>query len=192
MERTIRIQRHLYSKKVFNLIFQGSGQLLTNRPLLEVTMLALHIIMGAGYGVSFTWDKQTTSNPWPNHTLSFKDAVLGLIEHLLPIVLIPKVFWRLPFHRMKRMKRDYEEFGQYLRDLLGNPKGSGEDTGLGENLISALARSAEMEKGDGSGSSVGLSDDQILGNAFMFLVAGHETTYLPPSPVSTFPNIHFL
>jgi len=153
------------------------------RPLLETTMLALHVIMGAGYGVPFTWDKVSDA-PWPNHRLTFQQATLGLVEHLLPIVLIPKFLWQVPLQRMKRMKRDYEEFGQYLRDLLDQPQTS-QNTGRGENLVSALARSAEMEKGDGvsaGGSTpVRLTDEQILGNAFMILVAGHETTY-PLSP----------
>ena len=135
-------------------------------------MLALHVIMGAGYGVPFTWDK-VSDEPWPNHRMSFKQAVLGLIEHLLAIVIIPKTLWQLPFQRMRTMERNYQEFGQYLRDLLDRPQiQSSGDENRGENLISALVKSAEMDKG--------LTDDQVLGNAFMFLVAGHETTYVTP------------
>ena len=153
-------------------------------------MLALHVIMGAGYGVPFTWDKVSDNTPWPDHRLTFQQATLGLVKHLLPIVLIPKFLWQVPLQRMKRMKCDYEEFGQYLRDLLDQPQTS-QNTGRGENLISALARSAEMEKGDGVPATTGstpvrLTDEQILGNAFMILVAGHETTYpLSPTPPSS-------
>jgi len=147
--------------------------------MFEVTMLALHVIMGAGYGVPFTW-QESSDKPWPKHKLSFKSSVLGLLKHLLGIVVIPKVIWKLPFQRLQTMNEVYDEFGQYLRDLLERPKTLKEED-LSQNLISALSKSAEMEKLDIG--SVGLTEDQIIGNAFIFLVAGHETTYLfkPPS-----------
>lgn len=142
--------------------------------MLEVTMLALHVIMGAGYGVPFTWH-ESSDKPWPKHKLSFKNSVLGLLKHLLGIVIIPKVLWKLPFQKLQTMNEVYDEFGQYLRDLLERPKTLKEQD-LSQNLISALSKSAEMEKRDIG--SAGLTEDQIIGNAFIFLVAGHETTYL--------------
>lgn len=146
-------------------------------------MLALHVIMGAGYGVPFTWH-ESSDKPWPKHKLSFKSSVLGLLKHLLGIVIIPKVLWKLPFRKLQTMNEVYNEFGQYLRDLLERPKTLNEED-LSQNLISALSKSAEMEKREVG--SVGLTEDQIIGNAFIFLVAGHETTYHPHN--TNIPNI---
>jgi len=50
----------------------------------------------------------------------------------------------------------------------------GMERGEGTNLLGALARHARECEELGE---VGLSDDEIIGNTFIFLIAGHETRY---------------
>jgi len=128
--------------------------------------LALHIISAAGFGVSFNWND--SASPWPNHKLSFYNALSTVLERLFLILLTPNVVLNLPFGVLKESQEARSEFGQYLLDLMEREKlaiASREDTKR-ENLMAALIRSSEGE----------LSDSEITGNVFIFLLAGHETT----------------
>ena len=97
----------------------------------------------------------------------------------------------MPYLRVA--KESYEEFGGYMRELLEREKKTEKKTGMegekgeegigmdgireGTNLLGALARHARECEELGE---VGLSDDEIIGNTFIFLIAGHETRYQKP------------
>lgn len=66
-----------------------------------------------------------------------------------------------------------------MKDLLEREKKSGNETDT-PNLLAALARHAKVTAETGE---KGLSDDEIIGNTFIFLIAGHETRYISPSPL---------
>ena len=142
---------------------------------------ALHVITGAGFGVPFSW---TTSSDeiWPSHKLSFRDAISSVLEHLIGIVFLPKKLWKLPIKYLKDCELGYEEFGKYMMELLDREKkklaenkSGGED--IAGNLLAALVKQSARED-DGK---VILTDQEIIGNTFLFLIAGHETTYVPSS-----------
>jgi cytochrome P450 len=136
---------------------------------------ALHVISGAGFGVPFTWEK-SSDDVWPQHTMSFRDAVHTLLTHLLAIVLLPKRILQLPlpWKELRRSGQAYTEFGGYMHDLLEREKSLGKDSD-GLNLMSALVKHSTSED---SAAELGvLQDDEIIGNTFIFLLAGHETTY---------------
>ena len=77
----------------------------------------------------------------------------------------------LPFKRIKKLYQGYVEWGQYMQELLVDKRAQiaagSEESGL--DLMGALIKGTEREKD-------GLSDPEILGNAFIFILAGHETT----------------
>lgn len=76
-----------------------------------------------------------------------------------------------------------------MRELLEREKKKGkEGSEEGTNLLGALARHARECEELGE---VGLSDDEIIGNTFIFLIAGHETR-LSPKENPTFPNFPLL
>jgi cytochrome P450 len=150
-----------------------------NSSLTEETFkIALHVITGAGFGVPFTWNK-SSDEVWPKHTLSFRDAVSNLVNNLLPLVVLPKVVRQLPVQSLRTVEEAYGEFGTYLREILAREKAlskEGKDQDAHPNLLSALVKHAAMvEEG---GVSAALTDQEIIGNTFIFLIAGHETTYL--------------
>lgn len=131
---------------------------------------ALHVIIGAGFGMPFSWDT-ATQDIWPNHQLSFRDAVDVALHHLFAIVAAPKMLWKLPIKHLRDAELGYYEFGTYMRELLEREKQLGEASDR-QNLLSALVKNAASEKGNV------LKDEEIIGNIFIFLIAGHETTYL--------------
>jgi cytochrome P450 len=132
---------------------------------------ALNVIIGAGYGMPFSWDT-ATQDIWPNHKLSFRDAVDTVMHHLFAILLVPEMLLKLPIKHFRDAELGYKEFGSYMRELLERERQLGKASD-GQNLLSALVKHSAMEKGE---QGV-LRDQEIIGNTFIFLIAGHETTY---------------
>jgi cytochrome P450 len=134
---------------------------------------ALHVITGAGFGTPFTWEASTDDVP-PNHQISFREAISSTLAHILTILITPKLLLRtLPFRGMRDSNLAYDEFGRYMRDLVEREKALGEKSD-GQNLLAALAKFSG-DSDDVKGKV--MTDDEIIGNIFVFLMAGHETTY---------------
>jgi len=66
----------------------------------------------------------------------------------------------------------YNEFDLYLHDLLEREKTSNSER---QNLLSALARHVRNSAGTEGSIQGALGDQEVLGNIFLFLIAGHET-----------------
>lgn len=64
----------------------------------------------------------------------------------------------------------YYEFGNYLRELL---KGEERAPSENENLFSALNHSNEAGR---KAQGTGITDSELVGNVFLFALAGYETT----------------
>jgi len=131
----------------------------------EMMKLALHIISAAGFGVTFDWND--SSAPWEGRTMSFYGALASLLDHLLPIILLPAMLLNLPIPYIKKSNDAYVEFGNYLKDLLEKErKNSDGQERTKENLMSVMIKNSAGQ----------LKDSEITGNMFVFIIAGHETT----------------
>lgn len=147
--------------------------------------LTINVISHAGFGVSIpfndTPDGSSVSStkltspttPGPGHTMTFKTAV-ELITNDFRITMLTRLLPGWVIRRapagLQRIEKAYHEFGDYLRELL---QGEKETPSEKENLLSALNRSNEAERGV---QGTGLSDEEMIGNVFLFALAGHETT----------------
>jgi len=88
---------------------------------------------------------------------------------------LPRIFLRLPFKHLRKISIAYTEFGNYLLGFveLGKSRlGDSRAKGVNSILKALVANSDEAQDG-GRGR---LTDQEIVGNAFIFLLAGHETT----------------
>lgn len=147
--------------------------------------LTINVISHAGFGVSIPFndtsdtsdasDSKLTSSttPSPGHTMTFKTAV-ELITNDFRITMVTRLLPGWVLRRapagLQRIEKAYHEFGDYLRELL---QGEKETPSKKENLLSALNRSNEVER---ETQGTGLSDEDMVGNVFLFALAGHETT----------------
>lgn len=152
----------------------------------EAMRLSLHVISRAGFGVSLKWPHEEDAAPIPKgHTMSYKAAIETLLENILVIMLTPSwMLTRSPLKIHKKANEAYREWGQYMREMYHDKREeirSGESR-EGLDLMGALIKGAGMtaetlnssdpEKGP---SKQLLTDEEILGNAFVFILAGHET-----------------
>ncbi|GAB1199128.1 hypothetical protein APSETT444_008473 [Aspergillus pseudonomiae] len=154
----------------------------------DILKFTLNIICSVGYGVKLPFkpilENSTDSaeglfkdaiSPSPGYHFTFRSAMEYLNKHITSIFIangLPKCIPRsiLPF-----FKKDFDAFddiGSYLRALVSMAETK---ESLTQNLIDGLVRS-KQQRNKGQGLDPDLTDDEILGNLFVFTIAGHETT----------------
>ena len=143
--------------------------------------MALHVVSGAAYGHSSPWN-QLEEIP-PGHILSYVDSIRSVVDNLFIYFIFPRFFLRLPLRLFREAKLAHDEFGKYLRGFLRDYK-SGEVIAGGDSALKALVeRSVEASGVEKGGTVTGqmqvLSDEELIGNSFIILLGGHESTYVP-------------
>ncbi|KAG9559959.1 putative P450 monooxygenase, partial [Aureobasidium melanogenum] len=149
--------------------------------------LSLHVISFAGFGRRLLWPHEELKENGKvgvvpeGHTMTYKDALSTLLHNIIAVMLLPK--WFLANSPIKQNKIAYESFiewGKYMREMYQDKKAEVKAGAKGEgmDLMGALVSGAgikanlDPEKADAQL----LTDSEILGNAFVFILAGHETT----------------
>ncbi|KAK6348517.1 hypothetical protein TWF718_006305 [Orbilia javanica] len=177
----------------------GNGGITITDVLEDTMRLSLHVISGAGFGVSLQWPGMTEDGdlirPLSNesthrHTLSFKDALAGLLHNLLVVLVFPRWFLaNAPFQWARKAAEASLEYQTYMNELfvekrneaIAGEKADGMDImgALVKNSYGPETRLEEKKKpttNNGDVERQALTDSEILGNAFVFLLAGHETS----------------
>ncbi|QRV96610.1 cytochrome P450 family protein [Ceratobasidium sp. AG-Ba] len=142
--------------------------------------LTLMVISAAVLGRRLSW-KEGCERPWPGYTLSFQKTLEIVSSTLLERALTPK--WAIGWTAKSRaMETAHAEFEQYLRQMMDIQRRKGEypedlkADGKGEfkeALLNALVAASDDET---TMEGKGLMDDEVIGNTFLFLFAGHDTT----------------
>ncbi|KAM0233702.1 hypothetical protein ACHAPO_006990 [Fusarium lateritium] len=163
----------------------------------DTMRLALNIIAYVGFGLKLLWPGESLpakANPkmakygspeaTAGHTMSFVTTIATALECILLILLVPRWILRImPFKKNQLAAESHDEFSKYMHELMDEKfeearKGEHVD---GMDLMGQLVRSSYANRtGEGQQGTQfkkgALSRDEIQGNAFIMLVAGHETT----------------
>jgi cytochrome P450 len=172
----------------------GKGDQTVERIMDDTMRLSLHVICRAGFGRKLEWPqsqgalKRTETTKILNeeaeidqgHRMSFTYALHVLLRNILIVFLLKH--WILRFSPLKIMRHAYAayvEFANYMRDMVGSKKAalqSGQD--LDEMDIMGQLVKGQLLSPDAKTSSkdAPLTDSEILGNAFLLILAAHETT----------------
>ncbi|TFK60268.1 cytochrome P450 [Pluteus cervinus] len=153
-------------QEMFDVRWKGKD-VITLDHAVEITLpIALSVIGVAGFGQTMSWkDEQTIP---PGHKLSFQKATKLTISNLFLNLLIPD--WLPSFtERLRTARLAFSEFRQYMSEMVDARQalGGSPQHDLFSNLL-------EANEGDDSGQK--LTKDELIGNVFIFLLAGHETT----------------
>ncbi|TKA22403.1 hypothetical protein B0A50_07909 [Salinomyces thailandicus] len=163
----------------------------------QAMRLSLHVISRAGFGVRLQWPHEDSQTQVPEgHTLTYKDALSTLLENIIVVLLTPRwILTHSPLKLHKVANEAFVEWGKYMREMYRAKRAevqSGESRD-GMDLMGALVKGAGIttESLNDSTSSFSpeknpngipsspskqlLTDEEILGNAFVFILAGHET-----------------
>ncbi|KAH8175741.1 cytochrome p450 domain-containing protein [Sarocladium implicatum] len=163
----------------------------------DTMRLTLNIIGYVGFGMKMSWpgEEQLAPGSDPNetvagssdapegYTLSFIDTMEQILEHIFLLLLVPAgLLHRLPFKKAKEAAIAHDDYVKYMEELVDQKQdearqGDSMDKEPGMDLMGQLVRSMqEAEKSEYKLSGPSLTRDDIIGNAFIMLVAGHETT----------------
>ncbi|KAI0386865.1 cytochrome P450 [Hypomontagnella monticulosa] len=168
---------------------------------MDTRSLMLNIITNIGFGLKILWPgqefpsdadprlaKYSTQEPPEGHTMTFVDSLARTLDYLILLLVAPK--WILKIVPSKHAKTAVEaesNFVGYLNEFLQEKiedVRNGNNTGEGLDIMGSLARSSygDMQANGSAGAgkkgpqSAKLTDSEIIGNAFINIVAGHETT----------------
>ena len=174
----------------------GKGNKTVDRIMDDTMRLSLHVISRAGFGRKLEWPSpeatamEHASHADPSkiknqaddiddgHKMSYTYSLHCLLEHILFQFLVPRwVLSRLPFARPRLANEAYHEWGQYMSEMVSRKKAelaSSSDGFEQVDIIGQLVRGQVSSK-DAKNSLPPLTDSEILGNAFVLILAGHET-----------------
>ncbi|APA10143.1 hypothetical protein sscle_06g049130 [Sclerotinia sclerotiorum 1980 UF-70] len=123
------------------------------------------------------------NKPVGDHTMGFKDCINLVLSSLILIVLWPT--WVLKYSPMKRHTEVYKaskETTQYLTELLEHKKKqikAGEHDKVTMDLMGNMLKTSTespIPYKSPQNNDTPLTESEIKANAFIFLLAGHETT----------------
>ncbi|KAF9054617.1 cytochrome P450 [Panaeolus papilionaceus] len=152
---------------LFNEVWKGKESIVVNH-VVEITLpIALFIISVAGFGRDISWadDEAIPSG----HTMSFKDALhIQSTDYFIPL-LLPKWTMHLT-NRTHAAFQAVDELKKYMSEMIQQRVQEAKVDRY--DLFSSLL-SANFQSLDGTT----LTEDELMGNIFVFLLAGHEATH---------------
>ncbi|KAJ3032181.1 UNVERIFIED_CONTAM: hypothetical protein HDU68_000020 [Siphonaria sp. JEL0065] len=134
----------------------------------NMTEFALSVFSSAGLGIDIPWHTEADSIAalTNGHKLTFKKSLEIVLEKFFIRLMCPTMLENLPLAVLQNTKSGYQEFDQYLDEIIEDAEN---DLQLKpKNLLQMLAKSAMEDKV--------LDRSELKGNAFVFILAGHETT----------------
>ncbi|KAI8849758.1 cytochrome P450 [Chytridium lagenaria] len=135
----------------------------------DMMRFALTVISSALFGMQLQWGLENeTKNKPAGHTLSFQQSLETMLHNLVLWLMFPKPMFYLPIPVLTETRIAFQEFSAYLKELLDSAR---TNRSSDANLINMLVQAADDE-----GEKAGLSETELTGNAFAFILAGHETT----------------
>ncbi|BGP13022.1 hypothetical protein JCM10213v2_000941 [Rhodosporidiobolus nylandii] len=112
------------------------------------------VIGKCAFGVTFPWPSPSSSFSSAGATsrLSFEAASSIVLHDFLPVAVLGQWALHLPFTKLRRLKMGYEQFEEMLKDMVAT-------------------RKEEISSGHADGKH-----DLLMSDAYIFVVAGHETS----------------
>lgn len=172
--------------------------------LADATQLTLAIISSAAFGMKIEAFGSSAEGSSPkkgtltetlgssSYKLSFTRCMELVSQNTLPRVLLPKWAFKIPIFNLPEIGLAFEEFDRYLLERLtavmadlssAKANSNGKEASASsstlnrkkQNLLTLLAQAGmQMDAEQTEGYS--LTTQEILGNAFIFMLAGHETS----------------
>ncbi|TFK44816.1 cytochrome P450 [Crucibulum laeve] len=151
---------------LFHTVWAGK-ETVTIEHCIDITVpIALFVIGAAGFGQKLSWQDDTVVPP--NHAMTFKDALHIVTADIFIKLVTPS--WALGLTKRLRTVRDaFEELQQYMSEMIKERQYS--ESKERHDLFSSLLEANNQDLDEAK-----LTESELIGNIFIFLVAGHETT----------------
>lgn len=156
----------------------GSGDLKT-----DIYTLTVNVMSCAGFGQQADWTNDASVIPM-GHNMTLVSSIYGVVTYLPHILLLPK--WLLRRSPWKIAYNAYVEFDKYMRGFLAVEKAAllnavPTSSSAKGNLLTAILKSNlsnGSEKKAAYNNRTSLTDEEITGNTFIFLLAGKLTQWV--------------
>ena len=172
--------------ELFGTTEKPGESIVTARVFDMMKKITIHVLSGAGMGVSPPWDNSEEEKPKEGFKMTYIQAMKVIIDCMAgPMVLPRSVVKRWPsffpgaalFHKLGIAM---EDFAQHTNNMIEDKK---EETKVDRSrrpdiLTQLVAASAEAAEEDGKSNTKygALSQEEMSGNLFIFTVAGFDTT----------------
>ncbi|KAF8804431.1 cytochrome P450 [Phlegmacium glaucopus] len=160
-DETVQIMKGLFDE-----VWAGKDVISVDHAV-EITFpIALFVIGVAGFGQKMSWHEETTIPK--GHQMSMKDALHIVSTETMVKVMFPD--WALGLtKRLQSVKIAYEELQMYMSEMIKERQNSEkvERHDLFSNLLAANDEDLDV---------INLTESELIGNIYIFLIAGHETT----------------
>lgn len=160
----------------------GDGQ--DRDPEMDINALTLSVISRAGFGKPIDVIKSLNQEDSPapdGFRLSFLKAINDTTRHMVAILLFPR--WILRWSPRADAALAHSELEKHLRQLLREEnlkleQNRDHESALARgNLLTSVVRNSLSETADSKGRpGKGFTEDEVMGNLFIYLLAGYETT----------------
>lgn len=154
----------------------------------DLLRFSLNVICSAGFGVKLPFEPAAQAGEGINENL-FQDSirpqgfeftfreVMEYMSHSVFSVfiannLVPSWIPRSLVPFFSKGFAAYKDLEKYLQAMVRDAETRQGETG---NLLDSLVRARQQEQATNK-HSTGLTDSEVLGNVYMFTLAGHETT----------------
>ncbi|KAF9481644.1 cytochrome P450 [Pholiota conissans] len=152
----------------------------TNKRIIDVPVLqtltfklALLILGKCGFGFVFTWSDPART---ASGRMSVQEAMRVISDSFMISAFAPKWMQSLPFKKFKECAEAQTELTTFMEDQVIERKAEMSSLGsdginLRNDVFSLLVKANEEEEG-----KLKLTDEELIGNVYIMLLAGHETT----------------
>ncbi|KAF3760421.1 hypothetical protein M406DRAFT_13424, partial [Cryphonectria parasitica EP155] len=148
----------------------------------RIYALTMNTMSLVGFGRQAEWGEGDRPDNIPaGHQSSLVSALTQVVIHLAPIMLLPR--WALRWSPWPIAYSAVSEVERYIEELLAEEREKLQRKGSGqayrENLLTAVLRTNMAAEKNKEAQAIGrttLTDEEIKGNIFIFLVAGYDTT----------------
>ncbi|KZT20306.1 cytochrome P450 [Neolentinus lepideus HHB14362 ss-1] len=134
-----------------------------------VSKFALGLIARCAFGLPFPWNTDNSNG------MSFDRALMAVSSGTILRLATPCWAYKLPIKRLHEVDEAFKNLAKFMRTFVTDKKAELASKGRGVNnskddLFTRLVAANEAE------GKNGLEDQELIGNVFTFMFAGHETT----------------
>ncbi|KAF8138090.1 cytochrome P450 [Mycena galopus ATCC 62051] len=126
------------------------------------------IICTSGFGFQSTWDAPPQA---ADGGMSVQEALKLIAETYLLSLVVPKWFMYLPIPRLRAARLARQRIRSYMQEQVIEKKGLVASGDTRADAFTMLVKANQDES-----SKYRLEDEELIGNVFLFMFAGHETT----------------
>ncbi|KAI5116138.1 hypothetical protein M0805_006319 [Coniferiporia weirii] len=141
--------------------------------------LALFLISIVGFGIPMSWSEPSRDE---NGKLSVQEMIFQVADNIVERTVIPRWAYFLGIKKLTEIDEAYTRFEEFMQERISEREAE-------LKKVRAMEGASESSVGGGikdvfgllvnarlSGGKLSLSDEEIIGNCFVFTFAGHETT----------------